>query len=290
MDAGARALLVKWVTLAHSRGAKVSVYTYYGFYQVLYRYALSPMWHRVVASDLDYFRRIGVDGVWTIPYHHSGRPWDWGMLPTYYVSCRFAWNTRQDIRQVMGEYCRGLFGEAGSLGAHIITAAERELTPLTGYYEDFGAARTEAEWPLRRADVWGKSGVYWHHEPGWSAPEDRRLRIARKAEARYRELARRLEPAIRKVRISDPSRQVRFAGAVSFLHYCCGKTACLRLQFEAQKAVKQGDWSIAVPKLRRAFALDRHLDGYHEDEFREWLDSYADQDTREALARALRRD
>jgi hypothetical protein len=54
--------------------------------------------------------------------------------------------------------------------------------------------------------------------------------------------------------------------------------------------VKQGDWSIAVPKLRRAFALDRHLDGYHEDEFREWLDSYADQDTREALARALRRD
>jgi hypothetical protein len=227
--------------------------------------------------------------VWTIPYHHSGRAWDWGILPTYYVSCRYAWNTRQDIRKVIDDYSRALCGEAGSLVARILTAAERELTPLTGYYEDFGAIRTEAEWPMRRADVWGRNGVYWHHEPGWSAPEDRRLRCARKAEARYRELARRLEPAIRKVHLSDPSQRARFAGAVSFLHYCCGKTECLRCQFEAQKAVKQGDWSFAVAKLRRAFTLDHLLDGYHGDEFREWLDSYADPDTRAALAPALLR-
>jgi hypothetical protein len=51
--------------------------------------------------------------------------------------------------------------------------------------------------------------------------------------------------------------------------------------------VKQGDWSFAVAKLRRAFALDALLDGYHGDEFREWLDAYADHDTREALAPAL---
>jgi len=111
------------------------VYFYEYYYKVNWLDLPWPIVHKI-AADIPYFKRIGIEGVYT--QYTPGNVWTLGM--DYYVAARLLWNCRADVSAIMNEYYEKMFEEAAPAVRKYYTTLEKAMASYDHHFPGGGMA------------------------------------------------------------------------------------------------------------------------------------------------------